>query len=339
MITATDNDEPTTVDGSEYATVQTCVPDTSVAKEPMETIEEGECTEGVVEDDVTSTREAAEGGVESAAVRPVTPQVNEPPKEEPMPTEEECVARHLGERLLDMYMKQTPESRVAHSAEFPVRSMAVDVELAQRAMRTHETNLRMMQSIAQQFSSKEEKKSWEATYSDFLKQYSAVEEEYSTKRAELNSTVRAFVHKGQDKAQQIRLQRLKDRKPLSKGRRKHFWDALSADDVPKLKKTLQTADDVKCACYSVRHADAPSADDNPTLALLSAFVSVHRSMPSDGAHRTLGWLLTEFHSYFGRAELEQAKQHIIDSGWQRTRVRCLAVLDEALQERSACPTA
>ena len=280
-----------------------------------------------VTEDNTNLSEDIGNAEGNTPVAPEMPQLPQDAPEEAMPTDEECFETHLGGKLFAMYNKQTQESRDVFMKEYSAKAMAVDVELARRSMTPHEKNLRMMQSIAQQFKSKKEKKSWEHTYSNFLEKYTESEHEFHTKRDELKSTVRTFVHEQVDKAQRERIQRYKDCKPLSKGRRKHFWDALSTDNVDKLKKTLETADDVQCASYSIQHTPFT---DNPKVALLGAFVTPHRSMPISGAHHALGWLLTRHRDSFSTDDIEQTKQHIASSGWGGTRVECVAVLDKAL---------
>ena len=255
------------------------------------------------------------------------PQMPEKPVEEPMPSEEECLLKHIGTKLHSMLHAQSKEAIKTFEAEYSPNGLAVDTELAQRAMRPHMQSLQMMQSYAKMLKTKAEKKQLENSYAGCLRLYNEANAEFSAKQEELRSTVRKFVYDELDKAQQAQLTKYRNCKPLSKGRRKHFWEAVSTDNVEKFKQTIETIDDVQCAVHSIQHTAHP---DDPKLSLLCAFVQQHRSVPANGAHQTLGVLLTKFNSFFTPIDIQNAMQFITDNGCEESHAACLDVLTNAL---------
>lgn len=282
--------------------------------------DEADDTTAPAGDDTGEVRECTSEPPEEA---PPLPEV----KEEPMPTDDECFERHLGDKLLALLRDQPTATQEALFRTFTVKMMAVDVELSLRALKPHEKNLRVMQSIAQRFKTKKELETWKTTNKRFLVKYKNAENEYLEKMEELKSTVRTFIHEQIDKEQRARIETLRRCKPLSKGRRKHFWEALSTDNVDKLKRTLETVDDVACASHSIQHT---KHTENPRVALLCACVDKHRSMPENGAHASLRFLLTTYRDFFSNKDVESVRQHIEDAGWGDIREQCGAVLADAL---------
>ena len=278
------------------------------------------------EDDGCDVKEDANRDSEET---PQLPEVQGVPevKEEPMPTDDECFERHLGDKLLALLRDQPPSTQEALFRTFTVKTMAVDVELSLRALKPYEKNLKVMQSIASRFKTKKELETWKTTNKRFLVKYENAENEYLEKMDELKSTVRTFIHEQIDKEQRARIETLRRCKPLSKGRRKHFWEALSTDNVDKLKRTLETVDDVACASHSIQHT---KHTENPRVALLCACVDKHRSMPENGAHASLRFLLTTYRDFFSNEDVESVRQHIEDAGWGDIREQCGAVLADAL---------
>lgn len=252
----------------------------------------------------------------------------EKPAEEPMPTEDECFSKHLSPKLLESFEELPVASREAFLEEHSVKALAVDTELAKRAVKPEEDNLTMMKNIAPQFNkSKEQQQSWQKTYTNFIKRYEEVEKNYLCKLEELHTVVRTYVHEQLDKQQHIRLMMQRERRQLSKGRKKNFWKMVYADDVSMFSKTLETVEDVKRASHSIHNT---KHTDKPKLALLCSLVDNHRNMPSKGAHHILHALLAKYRDFFTDIDIEETKQHIVDSGWTNTREECLAVLTNAL---------
>lgn len=248
-------------------------------------------------------------------------------KEEPMPTDDECFEKHLGDKLLALLRDQPTDTQEALFRRFTVKTMAVVVEMSLRTLKTEEKNLSVMQNIAQQFKTKQEWMTWKTTNKRFLAKYEEAQNDYSEKLHELKSTVRTFVYEHIDREQRVRIEMLRRCKPLSKGRRKHFWDALMTDNVDKLRRTLETVDDVVCASHSIHHT---KYTDKPRVALLCACVNNHRSMPENGAHESLQFLLKTYPDFFSNEDIESVKKHIDDAGWRATREQCVAVLEDAL---------
>lgn len=255
------------------------------------------------------------------------PEIPSQSNEQPMPSEEECLLKHLGKKLHEMLYAQSEEARQAFENEFSPKGMAVDTELAKRAMRPHIQNLHFMQSYAKHLKSNAERKKFETGYNNTLRKYKETEDEFSQKQNELKSCVRAFVHTEMDKAEQARVLKYKHCKPLSKGRRRHFWEALSRDNVDTFQRTIETINDVKDASHSIQN---PVYPDNHTLSLLCAFVNPHPTMPVNGAHQTLSVLLTTFRSFFTNTDIEQTKQYILTNGCEKSHASCLDVLTTAL---------
>lgn len=225
------------------------------------------------------------------------PEIPSQSNEQPMPSEEECLLMHLGKKLHEMLYAQSEEARQAFENEFSPKGMAVDIELAKRAMRPHIQNLHLKEDV------------------------------FSQKQNELKSCVRAFVHTEMDKAEQVRVLKYKHCKPLSKGRRRHFWEALSRDNVDTFQRTIETINDVKDASHSIQN---PVYPDNHTLSLLCAFVNPHPTMPVNGAHQTLSVLLTKFRSFFTNTDIEQTTEYIKTNGCEQSHASCLDVLTTAL---------
>jgi hypothetical protein len=252
----------------------------------------------------------------------------ESPAEEPMPTEDECFVKHLSPKLLESFEELPVASREAFLEEHSVKALAIDTELAKRAVKPEEDNLTMMKNIASQFNkSNEQRQSWQKTYTNFIKRYEEVEKNYLGKLEELHTVVRTYVHEQLDKQQRIRLLMQRERRQLSKGRKKNFWKMVYADDVSMFSKTLETVEDVTRASYSIHNT---KHTDTPKLALLCALVDNHPNLPTNGAHRILGALLEKYRDFFADTDIEATKQHIVDSGWTNTREECLAVLMNAL---------
>lgn len=275
------------------------------------------------EDATCEVREDISDAPEESPQLPEMPEV----KEEPMPTDDECFEKHLGSKLLALLRDQPTAAQDALFRTFNVKTMAVDVEMSLRALKPHEKNLRGVQSIAQRCKSKKELDTWKTMNKRFLVKYETMENEYLKKMEELKSTVRTFIHEQIDKEQHARIETLRRCKPLSKGRRKHFWEALSTDNVIKLQRTLKTMDDVICASHSIKHI---KHTENPRVALLCTCVDNHRSMPKKGAHASLRFLLTTYRDLFSNKDVESVRRHIEDSGWTDIREQCCAVLANAL---------
>ena len=268
------------------------------------------------------------GAISGQTVTEEPPAQPEKPAEEPMPTEDECFAKHLSPKLMESFEEIPVASRQAFLEEHSVKAMAVDVELAKRAVKPEEDNLTMMKNIAPQFNtSKEQRQCWQKTYTNFIKRYEDVEQNYLEKLEELHTTVRTYVHEQLDKQQHIRLLMQRERRQLSTGRKKNFWKMVSTDDESMFSKTLETTEDVQRASHSIQNT---KHTDKPKLALLCALVDNHRSLPANGAHRILRALLTKYRDFFTDTDIEETKQHIVDSGWTSTREECLAVLTNAL---------
>ena len=263
---------------------------------------------------------------EDDAEKPDVPGVEDVPKEEPMPSPEECFKRHLSKKVYNMLHERSEEEiHQLHTILSP-HVIATQVESAHRAIKPHEQNIKMMQTIAQQFGkSKKEKANWEKTYSTFIDKYTEAEQMYNTVASELNTTVRNYVHDLMDKEQQARVEMHKKCKPLSKGKRKHFFNALSNDDDIQCMKTLATVHDVQSACYSIQHT---THKNNPKLALLCAFVQDHRSLPTEGSHKCLNALLSKYIDFFEETDIQSVLNYIHDGGFDIQKGKSIAVLNK-----------
>lgn len=289
-----------------------------------DTIDERQTPHGIVlEDNATKTDDVDNVTPDNATEEPIMPDTSDLPKEEPMPSPEECFNNHLSKKLLNMLGERSAEEiERLHKVHSP-HVLATHVESVYRAMKPHQQNIKMMQTIAQQFGkSKKERANWEKTYSTFAEKYTDAEKDYHDALEELNATVRNYIHELIDKEQREQMEKYKLCKPLSKGKRRHFFDALSKDDDAKLMKTLETVHDVQSACYSIQHT---SHRNNPKLALLCFFVHDHRSLPSEGAHKCLQALLTKYNDFFEESDIQDALKHIHDDGLDAEKSKSVEV--------------
>ena len=279
--------------------------------------------------DVEEMNEDSGGEMETKQVdvqKPDIPGAEDVSEEEPMPTPEECFKRHLSKKVYNMLHERSEEEiNRLHTIHSP-HDLATQVESAHRAMKPHEQNVKMMQKIAQQFGkSKKDQANWEKTYSTFMNKYTESLNMYNTVANELKTTVLNYVYDLIDNEQQVRVDMYKKCKPLSKGKRKHFFDALSDDDDVKCMKTLGTVHDVQAACYSIQHT---IHKNNPKLALLCAFVQDHRSLPTEGSHKCLNALLSKYTDFFEETDIQAVLNYIHVGGFDIQKGKSITVLKQ-----------
>ena len=248
-------------------------------------------------------------------------ETNEPP----MPSPKECFEKHVGKQLMIKLNKRSNEDIQQLLNVHSPYDMAVEVEKLERVMQPHIQHLQIMKNMARHSEhSKKNRKEFEKTYGDFMQNYKEAEESFVEKKDELNHVVKEYVNGLIDKEQQQKIAEYNATKPLSKGRRRHLWDALRQDDATKLLKTLETRDDVERAAYRCR----PNLEHEDSVLMLTVDDSYR--VPEGGAVQCLEALLDKHRACFTDDTIRATIKRIHDKQLDEVRKDCLDLLQKSL---------
>ena len=293
--------------------------DTTTAHTPSDTDTDG--ADDALLDDLSAQLAGAQAN-DSAEDNDEVPA---PPPEEPMPSPEECLTKHLGDRLTQAMAKRSDDElkplRMLHSLE----EMGVAAETLHRAMRPHFRNVQMMQQYQPRKGTHAQKKQWQQAFHKMYRTYEDANHEYEDQRDELRGVVRDFLHALEDKEQRDRQAYARIHKPFSKGKRGHFWRAVEADDPDALLKTLDDAETVKQARWGVFRPsrDTDAVEDRPLLCLLAGN---RRGVPTGGAVRCIEALLQAYPAAFSKEDAEEAVAFVEGRGLSEARAECVRAL-------------
>ena len=250
--------------------------------------------------------------------------------EPPMPSPKECFEKHIGNNLIAKLNTRTfDEVQQLMSVHSPY-DVATEVEKRQRAMKPHAQHLHIMQNMdkTQVGQSHTMRTNWEKTYGRFVDKYKEADASFMEQKEALQTIVKEYVNTLIDNEQQLTRDEYNACKQLSKGRRKHLWEALQNDDAPKLLRTLETPDEVKRAAY---HCTRPTHENEDSVLVLT--VDDAYRLPANGASKCLSALFERHATLFATENIQAAIQRIVDKNLQDSRKECLDILHSQLPLR------
>ena len=250
----------------------------------------------------------------------------EPPKEPPLPTPTECIQKHLSSSLLQKMNSRTDQELETLFKVYSIDVMAVATEKLQRAIIPHKTNLQMMQHCKPKHGTRAQQAGWEKAFQNMFKMYDQANKAYKDQHDEFTSVVRNFLNALEDHEQRSRQALARERKPFSKGKRKHFWTAVESDDDTTLLKTLDDELTVQQARWGVFR---PSKDPDAILerSLLCLLAGNKRGVPASGAVKCIQALLQNYPQCFSKDDAQEALKFMTERGLHETRHECVNLLN------------
>lgn len=276
------------------------------------------------------TANSSEGTTEDDEEQPPeTPSI----PEEPMPSPQECLKKHIGSHYEAAMSERTEEELQPLYTVHSIENMAIATEKLHREMLPRLQEVQMMQKYQPRQGPRALKEHWRKKYQKVFNTYESANNSFKDQRDELRRTIRTFIYALEDREQQEKRSYAIAHKPFSKGKRGHFWRAVETDNVEALLKTLDDADTVEKAAWGVFR---PSRDDDAVTErpLLCVLAGNRRGVADGGAVQCMDALLNAYPKSFTQKDLEQAIAFVEERGLTEQRQACVNLLQSKLVNHS-----